>query len=436
MGDKKKYYIISDLHIGGDGELEDVTFKSELIGFLNSLSETDGSGEDAELIIAGDFFGFWELSTVEGPDQLSFVLDRYADVFEAFRKAGESVRITYIVGNHDHTVLGYPGSKEKLGEYNIFLDENQHLIREIAGEKIWIEHGHRHDKFNEIDEPGSELCRPAGFYITRYLLSLAGLISRMGRKNWLVNVRCVQPLNALPRWMFSSYFYLEMHPLLRLAIVPFLFFFVVSIVLFVIGIFDIFGFNTLQYLYEDTLKTFGVVGDVVDTIIGIDVLILIIFVVVSIPLFIVFRDIKSAFKRYGLVYEKKEKAEKEQAYLEGARKVFESDESIRFFIFGHTHNPFLLKDGNRYVINTGTWLERLERVKSFIWPFPSIFCPRYDLNYFVISHDGKDTIVEYHRVDKAPSTKLTLLQKFLISLRKKPSTVEIPSITRTSKLDG
>jgi hypothetical protein len=236
--------------------------------------------------------------------------------------------------------------------------------------------------------------------------------------------------------MFSSYFYLEMHPLLRLAIVPFLFFFVVSIVLFVIGIFDIFGFDTLQYLYEDTLKTFGVVGDVVDTIIGIDVLILIIFVVVSIPLFIVFRDIKSALKRYGLVYEKKEKAEKEQAYLEGARKVFESDESIRFFIFGHTHNPFLLKDGDRYVINTGTWLERLERVKSFIWPFPSIFCPRYDLNYFVISHDGKDTIVEYHRIDKAPSTKLTLLQKFLISLRKKPSTVEIPPITRTSRLDG
>ncbi|HQN28642.1 MAG TPA: hypothetical protein PLT43_08775, partial [Mesotoga sp.] len=80
--------------------------------------------------------------------------------------------------------------------------------------------------------------------------------------------------------------------------------------------------------------------------------------------------------------------------------------------------------------NTGTWLERLERVKSFIWPFPSIFYPRYDLNYFVIAHDGKDTVVEYHRIDKAPSTKLTLLQRFLISLRKKPSTIGIPSRTK------
>jgi len=52
------------------------------------------------------------------------------------------------------------------------------------------------------------------------------------------------------------------------------------------------------------------VGSVVDTIIGIDVLILIIFVVVSIPLFIVFRDIKSALKRYGLVYEKRRRPKK------------------------------------------------------------------------------------------------------------------------------
>jgi hypothetical protein len=64
--------------------------------------------------------------------------------------------------------------------------------------------------------------------------------------------------------------------------------------------------------------------------------------------------------------------------------------------------------------------KRLERVKSFYLAFPGNLLPPYDLNYFVISYDGKDTVIEYHRIDKTPSTKLTLLQRFLISLRKKP----------------
>lgn len=58
MGDqipeRKEYYFISDLHIGGDGELGQVHFKEEMIIFLKSL---ESHYKDTELIIAGDAFG-------------------------------------------------------------------------------------------------------------------------------------------------------------------------------------------------------------------------------------------------------------------------------------------------------------------------------------------------------------------------------------------
>lgn len=425
MGPEKKYYIISDLHIGGAGELEEVKFQSELVTFLDSLCGVEG----AELIIAGDFFGLWELSTLEGPDQLAFVLNRYNEILQAFKRAGESVKITYIVGNHDHSILGYPKAREELKRFNIDLDNAQHLVREINGEKIWIEHGHQHDKFNAIEQPGSPLCKPLGFYITRYVLSLAGLKSSLGRKSWLANIQCVQPLEAVPKWMFSNYFYLEMNPLLRLAILPFLLFFAVSIVLFGLGLLDIFGIDSVQYLYEYTLRPFGIFGDVIDTIITIDIVILLIFIVVSLPLFLIYRDFRAAIKRYGLKYDKKEKARKDEVYLEAAMKTFESDRSVRFFVFGHTHEPFLKKMGQKYIMNTGTWLERQQRIKSFLWPLPSIFYPTYDLNYFLITSDNSKTVIEYRRINKKVTRNLTMIQRFLISIRKKPGPVDIPEKT-------
>jgi UDP-2,3-diacylglucosamine pyrophosphatase LpxH len=48
------YYVISDLHIGGDEQLEEIEFLDELLAFLEDLERTD---ENAELIINGDAFG-------------------------------------------------------------------------------------------------------------------------------------------------------------------------------------------------------------------------------------------------------------------------------------------------------------------------------------------------------------------------------------------
>ena len=50
----REYFSISDMHIGGDGELQHCAFEVELIEFLKSLEQQ----KDAELIINGDAFGF------------------------------------------------------------------------------------------------------------------------------------------------------------------------------------------------------------------------------------------------------------------------------------------------------------------------------------------------------------------------------------------
>ena len=57
------YYLISDLHIGGDGGLAQCQFENELIQFLREIA---AGPQPAELIIVGDAFGFWELTDRAG----------------------------------------------------------------------------------------------------------------------------------------------------------------------------------------------------------------------------------------------------------------------------------------------------------------------------------------------------------------------------------
>ena len=54
-----EYYFISDLHIGGEGNLMPCDFEAELIEFLQLL---EGKTNSTELIIVGDAFSFWEMT--------------------------------------------------------------------------------------------------------------------------------------------------------------------------------------------------------------------------------------------------------------------------------------------------------------------------------------------------------------------------------------
>jgi len=53
----RKYYLISDLHMGGDGQLQHCDYAAEFMAFLKGLEK---EGPETELLIIGDTFGFWQ----------------------------------------------------------------------------------------------------------------------------------------------------------------------------------------------------------------------------------------------------------------------------------------------------------------------------------------------------------------------------------------
>ena len=67
-----EYFFISDMHIGGYGELENCDFEIELIEFLKQIE----GKQDAELIINGDAFGLWEFTTLEGTEKLEALIEQ------------------------------------------------------------------------------------------------------------------------------------------------------------------------------------------------------------------------------------------------------------------------------------------------------------------------------------------------------------------------
>jgi len=72
--DDRVYYVISDLHIGGDEQLEKVSFLDELLDFPGRLETT-------ELVINGDAFWLWELTQVEGLRKFAALVDTYPELF-------------------------------------------------------------------------------------------------------------------------------------------------------------------------------------------------------------------------------------------------------------------------------------------------------------------------------------------------------------------
>jgi len=74
-----KYYLVSDLHMGGDGQLQHCDYTVEFIAFLKELEK---EGPDTELLIVGDTFGFWELTLVQGVEKLDHIIAAHRAIFD------------------------------------------------------------------------------------------------------------------------------------------------------------------------------------------------------------------------------------------------------------------------------------------------------------------------------------------------------------------
>jgi UDP-2,3-diacylglucosamine pyrophosphatase LpxH len=415
----KEYYFISDLHFGGDGQLQVCDYTEEFIAFLRQLAAREA---DVELIIAGDTFGFWELTGIEGTAQLDEIIKHHTRIFEQFRATGEKIKITLMVGNHDYDLACYPEFISMLASYNITLDLALAVVRELKGRKIWVEHGQQIDPYNAATEYGNKNALPLGYFITESLVSGASKYSVFGASDWLKDIRSVD-VRQIPDWLVSNYFYNEMNVFLRWLLLPFLLLLTVTLLalfaqtLKFLGVFDV---NIL--LDNPFIRALGLAGDVLRWILTVSMTVWFFVLVISIPLYFVYRDIRGTLFRMQIfpAYKSAPTDEANNIYLDRARMVFKENPEVCAYIFGHTHDAFLVEEPDgRVVINTGTWLKILKRVSVRFGLLPGIYYPTFRLNYFKIYAENEKIVVEYVEIPKEPAEKLTLLQRFLI-IGKKP----------------
>ncbi len=423
----KSYYFISDLHIGGDEALGVCDYEAELVAFLQRLANE----EEAELIIVGDIFGMWEFTNIEGPEKLQALMQQFPNIFEAFRKAGEKIKITILPGNHDYEIACYPEFVAIFKDFNIDLEQRAAITRELGGKRFWIEHGNQYDDFNHMPDFGNPYALPVGYFITSGMVSGAGKHSQYGRYNWLKDIQSVYPTEEIPYWVMSNYFYREMSAWLRWLILPFLLLSGLTTFVLAGAALEWLGITqTNIFLYNGLFSSLGFLGNLVQIVLIINGIVFSVLGVLFIPLSFILRDIKKTLKRFHLITHPHElSAGKEQSYLDAAQVVFDSDPDTVIFIYGHTHVPSLRRLGNRVVLNTGTWLKRLVRVPLRFGYLPDVYVPFYFLDYFKLSDADGAIAIDFQRVAKAQPQELDLLQRLLISRKRSETEDPIPERT-------
>lgn len=408
----RQYYLLSDLHLGGDGELQHCDFADEFVAFLDGLGR---NGEDAELILGGDTFGFWELTTVEGTAKLDAIVAHHQPIFAALKDAGARVRITLMVGNHDYDLACVPGFAERLAEYNLHLDTSISLKREMLGRTIWIEHGQQVDPFNASPDYGNRYALPVGYFITETLVAGASRFSAFGRGNWLKDIRSVAT-DEIPDWTLSNYFYREMGTTIRAVMTVFLLLLTVTAVALVAEALRLAGVISANYLINNpVLRSLGYVGSIFSAIVAVNMLILAVMLVVAVPGFLVLRDLRKTLHRFHLTTLRPSQLEgqSKETYLRRAREVFAENPEAAVYIFGHTHHAFLLEEDGRVILNTGTWLKILDRVPVRFGYLPAVYCPTFRLGYFHLFEEDRKIVIRRVEVPKVPVEELGLLQRAL-----------------------
>src|SRR5215472_3795405 len=339
----RKYYFVSDLHMGGDGALQHCDYTAEFTEFLKGLEK---EGPDTELLIVGDTFGFWELTLVRGIEKLDHIVAAHQAIFDQLRGTGKRIKITMMVGNHDYDLACNAEFAAKLRQYNIHLDTGLVLIRAVGDKKIWIEHGQQRDEFNAFPDYGSPYALPVGYFITQTFVSGASRHSDFGRGNWLKDIRSVGTMQ-IPEWVLSNYFYREMSTVLRSVLMPFLLLAGVTMVaivgelLRVIGIFD---YNIL--FHNPLMSRLGIINNVLQVVIAINSIFLILF---GVPAAVVQRDLKRTLGRFRLLtdYGIPNLDSEETLSKSGSASVPSRRQSR-----GIRTGP-----AGQVVMNTGTWLK-------------------------------------------------------------------------------
>lgn len=415
----RTYYVVSDLHIGGDEQLGKVDFLEELLDFLERLEKTD---ENAELVINGDAFGLWEITTHEGIEKFDVLVESYPELFGQLQATGENISVTLLPGNHDHELAAYDEYVERFAEYNVDLVQSGTLTRPVGDREIYFEHGQQHDPNNRIEDWGNPYATPLGYYLNTRVITRAGPLSKRGPFDWLKELQAVTPTERIPVWVFSKYFYREMNPWLRYWLVPFLFLFNISAVLAIFAGLDLIGVWSAPVEWITTyLGQFDTAGTVVWFFLAINVAIAGLLLLLAVPLYFFRRDIRQTIERFG-VFETGVAVDDADPYEEAARRTFEDNPETAVYCYGHTHRPSVQVVGEGLLVNSGTWLKRLHRRDGIVGLLPPVFYPSYQLTAVRITAEETGVTVDFEAIEKpSPAPEELTFTERLLTLGRQPS---------------
>jgi UDP-2,3-diacylglucosamine pyrophosphatase LpxH len=423
-------YLVSDLHFGGDGQLQVCDFAAEFIALLKELERTGDA--ETELILAGDTFGLWEVTTVEGTAKLDEIVRHHGPIFDQIQATGARIRITLIPGNHDYDLACNPQFEAKLAEHNVTLDRSISLVRELGGRKIWIEHGQQSDVYNASPDYGNPYALPLGYFITEEIVSGASRYSAFGRGNWLKDIRSVGT-TQIPDWLLSNYFYREMSHVLRVVATVFLLPFGLTLLALAAEALRMAGIVDANILLDNrVIRAMGIFGNILWLVIVINMLVVAFMLVAMIPVAVIYGDVLRTLRRFQLIARERAHTDvlSPAPYVDRAREVFARHHDVAVYVFGHTHEAFLSRENGRVILNTGTWLKILHRVSPRFRYMPAVYRPAFRLNYFHIRQEGRELVIRYVDLPKQPEPELSRLQRFVTWRRGAVPFHAIPALTR------
>ena len=217
---KRMKLVISDLHLGTGrvlqngsvNQLEEFYFEEKLVEFLHYYTTGQYSEYEVELVINGDFLNFLQVDYRDhyltvitesvSVEKLKNIIAGHPKAFEALRQfaASSGNSITYVVGNHDQSVM-WPGVRAHLNEVLGCAIRYKNLVYFFDG--VHIEHGHMHEAANRFDprkfflkknlpEPILNLPFGSHFFID-FVMKI---------KQRYPHVDKIRPFDRMIRWMF------------------------------------------------------------------------------------------------------------------------------------------------------------------------------------------------------------------------------------------
>jgi UDP-2,3-diacylglucosamine pyrophosphatase LpxH len=423
--------FVSDSHIGGDPGCDGFESPEELSALLDELAGRDGP---VELILAGDFFDFLQISPPrEGVDRAALTMSRpeYEGLFAALGRfaSGEQRRVVYLPGNHDAEMWWNPRIQETLRKRGLVdefaLSYEAHF--EVGGEHrvLYCEHGNQFDPANTVEDYGNPLDTPLGHHVVTDFTRRVAPFGEVSRGLDLSEIKNVYPLVEIPRWVASRYFYDVVGLMAAYLLVPLLVFYAVYRAIAYLLAFA--GGQPVRFF-----QSYQVLPHVHEFFLDIGLFGLVTLLIFAIFFLAVRREVRHVSTAVSL--KKKPRYSPAASSKEKVRSVLRGEtvppmlpvvrpEEIDVFVSGHTHLPSLDEvekpgGGHAVMVNSGCWLRQLQPVSPRL-KGPPVFVSRFVLTHVRVYVQGSLLRVELWEQPKPAEQQLTRIER-LLSLRRRP----------------